>query len=168
MPRIAMNRYLSTSLKVILLAAMAAVSRGADDKTTTETPPAATLDGTVTLSEDVVAAGVGYKWGRGTLSYKGQDYKFCVRGLSVGDVGAANMEAQGSVYNLKSIGDFPGQYFELSTGAAIARGQTSALLKNKRGVMIELASRVTGVRFNIGATGLKVILVDHPGCKPAK
>jgi hypothetical protein len=56
--------------------------------------PPATLDATVKLSGGVVAAGVGYKWGRGTLSYQGQQLKFCIRGLSVGDVGIANLSAR--------------------------------------------------------------------------
>ena len=42
-----------------------------------ETPqknePPATLDATVKLSGGVLAAGIGYKWGHGTLNYQGQD-----------------------------------------------------------------------------------------------
>jgi len=133
-----------------------------------ENAPPATLDATVKLSGGVVAAGVGYKWGRGTLSYQGQQLKFCIRGLSVGDVGIANLSAQGAVFNLKSPDDFSGKYFAMSTGVAIAVGESAAILKNQRGVMMELELREVGVRFNIAATGLKIVMANSPGCKLRK
>jgi hypothetical protein len=113
----------------------------------------------------VLAAGLGYSWGHGTLSYQGQQYKFCIRGLSIGDVGAASLDAQGNVYNLKSLEDFAGKYFALSGGFAAVRGESAAIVKNKNGVMMELETLVTGLRFNISATGLKIRLADQQGCK---
>jgi hypothetical protein len=153
------------SLIIALLAAAASAPCAADDTHPTQNPPPATLDATVKLSGGVLAAGVGYKWGHGTLTYQGQEFKFCVRGLSVGDVGVVSVDAQGLVYNLKSLDDFAGKYFALSTGFAIARGESAAILKNKRGVMMELELLETGVRFNIAATGLRIVMADQPGCK---
>lgn len=127
-------------------------------------PPTASLDGTVTLSGKVVAAGVGYNWGHGILKYQGQELPFCIRGLSVGDVGAVELKAEGSVFNLKSIGDFAGKYFQVSTGVTIARGATTALLKNKHGVMMQLELQEVGVRFNIAASGMNVLLGTQHGC----
>lgn len=157
------GRYL---LMATLLLSTAAIPCAAGDATPTDTaPPPATLDGTVKLTGGVLGAGVGYKWGRGTLTYQGREFGFCVRGLSLGDVGVASVDAQGSVYNLKSLDDFAGNYFALSGGFALARGGTGAILKNKHGVMMELATLETGLRFSIAANGVKVTMAGHPGCK---
>lgn len=163
------------SLIVSLLAATVTAPSIADDTPAPPTPaPAAsapqtparpTLDGTVKLKGGLVAAGIGYKWGRGTLTYQGQELKFCIHGLSVGDVGAVSLAAQGSVYNLKSPDDFSGKYFALSSGFAIARGASAAILKNQHGVMMELELLETGLHFDLAANGLKIVMANQPGCK---
>jgi len=152
-------------LLVALLATASAGPCAADDTSVPSSPPPATLDATVKLTGGIVAAGVGYKWGHGTLTYQGQQFRFCVRGLSVGDVGAASLDARGNVYNLKAPEDFVGKYFALSGGFAIGRGGSAAILKNQRGVMVQLAMLENGLRFDIAATGLKIILAGQPGCK---
>jgi hypothetical protein len=163
-----MAHSLCTSLKVILLVGTVAVSGASEIELPQKNDPPATLDATVKLSGGVLAAGIGYKWGHGTLNYQGQDFKFCIHGLSVGDVGVANLAAQGAVFNLKLLEDFSGEYFALSTGVAIGRGESAAILKNKRGVMMELELKEIGVRFNIAATGLKIIMANNPGCRLPK
>jgi hypothetical protein len=129
---------LRTPLLLALLSASLSVPSAADDTATSSGPPPATLDGTVKITGGVVAAGIGYKWGHRTLSFQGQKYRFCVRGLAIGDAGIVSIDAQGNVYNLKSLDDFAGKYFALSGGFAIAKGESAAILKNKRGVMMEL------------------------------
>jgi hypothetical protein len=124
-----MTRPLRTSLQIILIVGTIAVSHTSDIDLAPKNVPSVTLDATVKLSGGVLAAGIGYKWGHGTLYYQGQELKFCIRGLSVGDVGAANLAAEGAVFNLKSLDDFPGKYFALSGGFAIARGESAAILK---------------------------------------
>jgi hypothetical protein len=150
-------------LLIAVLATGSAVVCAAD--ATHPSPPPATLDGTVRLKGGIVGAGVGYKWGHGTLTFQTQQFRFCVRGLSLGDVGAASVAAQGNVYNLKELEDFGGRYLALSGGFAIGHGESAAILKNKRGVMVELEVLENGLRFNIAATGLKITLADQPGCK---
>jgi hypothetical protein len=117
------------------------------------------------LKGGTIGGGVGYKWGRGTLTYQGQQFKFCIRGLSLGDVGVASVDAQGNVYNLQGLADFGGRYFSISGGFAIGRGESVALLKNQRGVMMELEMLENGLRFDIAATGLKITFAGQPGCK---
>jgi hypothetical protein len=143
------------SRAICLVALVAAQSATANQ---TSTP--ATLDATVKLTGGVMAAGVGYRWGRGTLTYQGQEYGFCIH-----DIGAVKVSAQGAVYNLKSPDDFSGKYFTLSGGFAIARGESGTLLKNKQGVMIELETLETGLRFDIAAGGLKITMAGQRGCK---
>ena len=152
-------------LATALVATAANAPQAADDAHPTESPPPATIDGTVKITGGLMAAGVGYKWGHGTLTYHGESYKFCLHGLSIGDVGAASMDAQGTVYNLKSPKDFAGKYFALSTGFAIARGGSADILKNQRGVMMQLEMLETGLRFNIAASGMKIVMAGEPGCK---
>lgn len=126
-------------LVVVLVAATAqlscATARPIPAKDGDET---AVVSGAITISGTLLAAGVGYKWGRGTLFYHGEEVRFCIRGLSIGDVGAAKLAAQGAVFNLTSLDDFPGEYVAISIGSAIARGESAALIKNKRGVTMQL------------------------------
>src|SRR5262245_12948109 len=42
-------------------------------------------DATLKLSEGSVAAGIGFSWGKGTLSYQGKTHAVKVQGLSVGE-----------------------------------------------------------------------------------
>jgi len=72
-------------------------------------------DATLTLSEGSVAVGIGFSWGKGTLSYQGKTYPFKVDGLSVGEVGLTRASAAGNVFNLKKLADFSGSY---TAGAA--------------------------------------------------
>ena len=74
-------------------------------------------DATLTLSEGSVAVGIGFSWGKGTLSYQGKTYPFKVDGLSVGEVGLTRASAAGNVFNLKKLADFSGSY---TAGAAEA------------------------------------------------
>jgi hypothetical protein len=116
------------------------------------------------MSGGLIAVGVGYGWGHGTLSYQGTEQTFCVRGLSLGDVAAASLKAEGLVFNLNSLNDFSGRYFAMSTGVALARGESAALLKNERGVTMQLESKVRGLRFNFAASGLRITLAGQQGC----
>src|SRR5215813_13702154 len=99
---------------LIALVAVAGGLVGAQDR-----KPDATLE----LSEGNVAAGIGFSWGKGTLSYQGKTYPVKVQGLSVGEVGVNRAEAAGSVYNLKKLEDFDGNYTAAGAGATIARFQ---------------------------------------------
>ena len=126
-------------------------------------------DGTVTLEGGLVSAGVGYEWGRGTVTFRGTQHAFCIRGLMVGDVGVANIDARGVIFHMSSIEDFPGKYSSVSLGAAVIKGTSSALLKNKHGVTMQLESRVTGLRFNIAGSGVRISLEGTKGCQePAR
>ena len=42
---------------------------------------------TVSIESTSVAIGIGFKWGDGVLKFKGKEYKFSVKGLSVVDLG---------------------------------------------------------------------------------
>jgi hypothetical protein len=116
--------------------------------------------GYVWLSGGVVAVGIGYSWGHGTLynSKDQKEYKFKISGVSVADVGAAGLTAEGEVYNLTSPADLGGNYSAVTAGVTIIEGGSIAYLKNDKGVVIKLHSQTGGVRFNLSANGMRVTL----------
>src|SRR3989442_7390287 len=57
-------------------------------------------DATLTLSDGSVALGIGFSWGKGTLSYQGKTYPVRVEGLSVGEVGVTRATVKGDGSNL--------------------------------------------------------------------
>jgi len=115
-----------------------------------------TPDAKIKLSGGSVAAGVGVSWASGTLTYKGKDYPISVSGLSVGDVGVTKLEASGDVFNLKTLGDFDGNYTAVAAGATVAGGGGAAAMKNQNGVTVNLVATTQGVKFVLGAGGVSM------------
>ena len=113
-------------------------------------------DATLQLREGSVAAGIGFSWGGGTLTYRGKRYPVKVDGLSVGSVGISRATASGSVYNLKSLNDFNGTYTAVGAGAAVAGGGSVATMQNQNGVRINLRATTQGVKFTLGAAGVNL------------
>jgi len=119
-----------------------------------QTGPAANPDGQLKLTGGAVAAGVGYIWGSGRLDFGGGVHRIKISGLSIVDVGAAKIDARGSVYHLKQLSDFNGTYTTFAAGATIAGGGGVAYLRNQNGVVIRLDSATEGLRFNLSASGV--------------
>jgi hypothetical protein len=117
-----------------------------------------TPDGTVKISSGSVAAGVGFSWGSGVLTYQGKEHPFSVSGLSVADVGISQAEASGSVYHLKKLEDFNGNYTGVSAGATVAGGGGGMALRNQNGVVVNLAGTTQGLKFKLGVDGVKITL----------
>jgi hypothetical protein len=118
-------------------------------------------DGTLRLSGGSFAAGIGFSWGSGTLSYKGKDYPVKVNGLSVGKVGITGSSAYGEVYNLKHLRDFPGHYNASGAGnrgVTVARGTSGTIMTNSAGVTVVLHSTQRGVDVNATGAGVDIQL----------
>ena len=115
-------------------------------------------DATLKLSQGQVAAGIGWSWGGGVLTYKGKDYPFKVDGLSVGDVGITRAEAVGKVYNLKKKSDFNGTYTSAAAEGTIGGGAGATTMKNQNGVVINLTSTSQGLNLKLAAQGVKFTL----------
>ena len=113
-------------------------------------------DATLQLREGSVAAGIGFSWGGGTLTFRGKRYPVKVDGLSVGSVGISRATASGSVYNLKKLEDFNGTYTAVGAGAAVAGGGSVATMQNQNGVRINLRATTQGVKFTLGAAGVSL------------
>jgi hypothetical protein len=117
-----------------------------------------TPDATVDFSARRGAIGIGYAEGTGTLHFRGSDYPFEVRGLTVGEIGAVSMTATGDVYNLTRVDDLNGSYIAGSAGAAVGKGSEGTAMRNHNGVVIRLRGTTEGVdvRLSIDGFALKV------------
>ncbi len=118
-------------------------------------------DGTVTLATTAVSVGVGWEWGGGTLTLKdGTTHRFEISGLNVLDVGISQVDASGEVYNLDQLSDFPGTYTAVDASAALIKGAGVLEMTNGKGTRMVLRSNQTGVRLQLGGSGLTVTLTD--------
>ena len=105
-----------------------------------------------------MAAGVGWTWGTGTLKFKGTTYNFDIKGLNVAAVGISKITAKGEATNLKDAADLAGTYVSASAGVAVGKGKAGLVMRNDKGVVINLISDQTGVQFNLGTDGLKITM----------
>jgi hypothetical protein len=112
----------------------------------------------VEIQSRVLAAGVGFHWGGGTLSFEGRQHAFRVTGVSLLDVGVARLIGEGEVQNLERLSDFEGRYVAVEAAAAAGKGVSRRVLRNEHGVVIHLASDLTGVGLTLGAQGFQVAL----------
>jgi hypothetical protein len=115
-------------------------------------------DATLKMSEGSVAAGIGWSWGKGTLTFKGKTYPFKVEGLTVGEVGVTKAEANGKVYNLKKLEDFNGIYSAAAAGATVGGGGSATAMKNENGVEITLLATTKGINVKLAGQGVKLTL----------
>ena len=147
-------------LVTTVLASTLAVAAGGASSATPPVAEGSVPSGYVWLSGGVIAVGIGYSWGHGTLynSKDQKEYKFKISGVSVADVGGAGITAEGEVYNLTSPADLSGDYSAVTAGVTIIEGGSIAYLKNDKGVVIKLHSQTGGVRFNLSANGMHVTL----------
>ena len=115
-------------------------------------------DATLQLSGGSVAAGIGFSWGKGTLTYKGKDYPVSVNGLSLGKVGITGASASGEVYNLKKLKDFDGNYTAAGAGMTVVGGRSAVTMSNQNGVRVRLISSTRGVDVTLGGGGVEMRL----------
>ena len=142
-----MNRRWIAPVLLLAFAALLAPGLSAEDKTP---------DATIRLSEGSVAAGIGWNWGKGTLTYMGKSYPVKISGLSVAEIGITKAEATGTIYNLKSIDDFDGVYAAAGAEGTAGKGAGVSSLRNGKGVVINLKSETKGANIKVAAEGLKL------------
>jgi len=112
----------------------------------------------VELQRSSIGAGIGISWGHGSLSFEGNSYAFSVKGLSIGDIGAAKILAEGRVENMESLSDFAGTYVALEAGGSAGKGGSTLTMINEHGVTINLASTREGFGLTLGAQGFAIAL----------
>ena len=136
--------------KIAILSLAVAVMTGFTQAATHHSKP----DATLRLSGGSFAAGIGFSWGSGTLTYKGKEYPVKVKGLSVGKVGITSSSAYGEVFNLKHLQDFNGHYDvggAGTRGVTLGAGRAGTIMSNQAGVIVRISTTQQGV--NVNATG---------------
>ncbi len=136
--------WLSFVLIVIMIFASTALASGGE------------VSGTVSIELTSVAIGIGGTWGSGVLTFQGKDYKFKMNGFSVIDVGISTVSTIGEVYNLNSVSDFPGTYSSAEAGIAVGAGVGASTMKNQNGVVMNLKSTKTGIKFKLAPEGVTI------------
>jgi hypothetical protein len=114
-------------------------------------------DGTVDMNEVQVAYIGSGGGGSGTLFYRGRSYPFAIGGLGVGGIGASTIDANGEVYSLKKVADFPGAYAEGRYGFALGSQSAGDLwLQNEAGVIMHLKAKRTGLMLSLGGDAVVI------------
>jgi hypothetical protein len=113
--------------------------------------------GSIEIKEYSVAFIGSGSLGKGTLRVGGAAHPFRIGGLGIGGIGIAAIDARGNVYNLHSLGDFPGVFGKARIGATAAdKGKGKLWLKNTSGVVLELWSDMQGLALTLGVDGIVV------------
>ena len=94
--------------------------------------------------------------GRGTLHFRGRTHRFTVVRGGIGGVGASAMTAEGTVYNLRDLNDFPGPYVQARSGVTLGTGSGELWLENPRGVVMHLRARREGLMLSLGADAVMI------------
>jgi hypothetical protein len=115
-------------------------------------------DGIVKITGKSIAAGVGFSWGNGELTFQGKVYPFSVSGVSAGDIGFSIAELSGTVFNLKKLADFNGNYTSFGAGITVGGGGIGATMTNQNGVTMNVVATTQGLSFKLGVDGIKVEL----------
>jgi hypothetical protein len=119
------------------------------------------LSGSLTATATSIAAGVGWSWGKGTLTLlDGSQHDFKVSGLDVVAVGVKQASIVGKVYNLKEVKDFEGTYSAAKAGIAVGAGAGAATMSNQNGVLINVTETGAGIDVRLAASGMTVKLVE--------
>lgn len=140
-------------LTVVLGVSIAAAALAQDKK-----EPAKVPDATIAFTGGSVAVGIGFSWGSGDVVFKGKTHKIKVDGLSIGEIGGNKVSATGKVFNLKNIEDITGTFASAAAGGSMVGGGTSVVMKNDKGVVVELATNAKGLSLKLAAEGVKIRL----------
>jgi hypothetical protein len=151
-----------TTRRFAALATLALLTAGtvapAFAQTTKDPGVSGPASGTITLTAQGAAAGVGYTWGDGVLRFGGRSYHFTVNGVTIADVGYSKVSGRGRVYNLKRLQDFSGTYVAATGEATAGNGIGGQVLRNANGVQIRVDNVTRGARLQGSADGIKLTL----------
>jgi hypothetical protein len=116
-----------------------------------------TPDGTVDMEQVQVAYIGSGGGGSGALYYQGGAYPFSIGGLGIGGIGASLISAEGEVYKLNRLQDFPGAYAEARYGFALGDKSAGDLwLQNEAGVILHLKAHREGLMLSLGGDAVVI------------
>jgi hypothetical protein len=154
-------RRLATTAALLLGASLYLAACSTSVKVGPEAVAGLTPDGTVDMNQ-VQAAFIGSAGGgTGTLFYRGGMYRFNVGGLGIGGIGASTIDAEGEVYKLRSLAEFPGAYAQGRYGFALGRDSGGDLwLQNEAGVIMHLKAKRTGLMLSLGGDAVVISMAQ--------
>ena len=118
-----------------------------------------TPDGTVDMQQVQVAYLASGGGGSGALDHHGRAYPFSVGGLGVGGIGASTISAEGEVYKLNNLANFPGAYAEARYGFALGDKSAGDLwLQNEAGVILHLKAHREGLMLSLGGDAVIITM----------
>ena len=124
-------------------------------------PPPPSFSGTVSIATASMGLTVGTEWGKGILTLiDSKQYRFTIKGIELGTVGAATALLHGRVYNLTKVEDFAGLYGTVEVGLTIIGGSGGIAMRNANGVVMYLESVEQGVEITMGAAAVEIKLQD--------
>ena len=144
-----------------LLAAIAACAGGGASRQAAAPP---TLEGRkpsgfVAMREVQVAYLGNAGGGHGRLTYQSQSYPFRIAGLGVGGLGVSTADAEGEVYGLNGLAEFPGAYAAGQYGAVLGAASVGDIwLKNEHDVVLHLKAKREGLMLSVGADAIDIRL----------
>ena len=114
-----------------------------------------TPSGTISIKLNSASALMGASWGQAVLTFQGRTHLFRVRGLKVGSVGIRRLSLSGDVYNLNNVNDLSGTYQKADpAGLTFIVGDRGLVIRNDRGVTINLVARQKGLNLDLAQEGL--------------
>ncbi|HXK22129.1 MAG TPA: alginate export family protein [Myxococcota bacterium] len=124
--------------------------------------------GKLTVHARTAAPGAGFAWGSGTLEFEGKTYPVRVDGVVIGAVGVNEIDASGEVTGLTKAEDLNGDFTAMSGGLTVGpKGQGVLVMRNNKGVRVELQGSSTGLQIGAGLRGI-TLSVGEAGGPPAE
>lgn len=115
--------------------------------------------GTVDVEAESMRLILGGAKGTGMLHFQGKDYRFKLKGASLGGAGYTKVVSKGIVYNLNDIKDFPGTYSGMGVGAVVVEGVGKSSWESGKGVVIVMTAQTAeGLAVNLGINAVEVEL----------
>jgi hypothetical protein len=116
---------------------------------------AETPNGTISIKLNSASAMMGASWGQAVLTFQGRTHLFRVRGLKVLSVGIRRLALSGDVYSLTNINDLAGTYQKADpAGLTFIAGERGLVIRNDKGVTINLVARQKGLNLDLVQEGL--------------
>lgn len=119
-----------------------------------KTPPSATFEAEGTQ----VRLLVGGSSAKGVLHFKGKDYPFTSKGVSLGGIGVVEVSIKGDVHYLNRVEDFAGTYTGIGAGATLVKGKGASTFQNGKGVVLSMKGKADGVALTLGVSAIEVTL----------
>ena len=149
-----MKSFGAIGLRAVAVAAAVAIAFGLPARALAQSGPPS---GSVTLHVGQAGYIGAVSAGGGLLHFRGHNYPFEIAGAGVGGIGVTRFDGQGPVYNLRSLAEFPGPFAQVRTGLAIGfRGKGKMMLRNRHGVVMQLAGTRKGLALSTGADAMVV------------